>query len=66
MLILTRRCGERLKIGDDIEISVLGIRGQQVRIGIKAPSSVEVHREEIYFRIHAPKPPQNDPTPESD
>ncbi|MNF75819.1 Carbon storage regulator [compost metagenome] len=53
MLILTRRVGEKLKIGDDIEVVVLGVNGQQVRIGIAAPKDVEVHREEIYDRIKA-------------
>lgn len=51
MLILTRRTGERLMIGDDITISVLGVKGNQVRIGIDAPKDVEVHREEIYRKI---------------
>lgn len=52
MLILTRRVGEKLIIGDDIEVVVLGYQGDQVRLGIKAPKDVEVHREEIYQRIH--------------
>ena len=52
MLILTRRTGETICIGDDIEVTVLGIKGNQVRIGVKAPSAVEVHRQEIYERIH--------------
>ena len=51
MLILTRRSGESLLIGDDIKISVLGVKGHQVRIGIHAPKDVSVHREEIYEKI---------------
>ena len=51
MLILTRRNGESLMIGDDVKITILGIKGNQVRIGIDAPREVEVHREEIYERI---------------
>ena len=50
MLILTRRVGETLKIGDDIEVTVLGLRGGQVRMGINAPKDVAVHREEILDR----------------
>jgi len=53
MLILTRRPGETLRIGDDIEISVLSVKGAQVRIGVTAPRNVPVHREEIYARIAA-------------
>ena len=53
MLILTRRVGETLMIGDDVTVTVLGISGQQVRIGINAPKEVAVHREEIYDQIKA-------------
>jgi carbon storage regulator len=51
MLILTRKVGESLKIGDDVTITVLSVKGHQVRIGIDAPKEVSVHREEIYNRI---------------
>ena len=53
MLILTRRVGERLMIGDDIQVTVLGVKGNQVRIGVYAPADVSVHREEIYERVRA-------------
>ena len=51
MLILTRKLGESITIGDDIKVTVLGVFGRQVRIGIEAPSKVVVHREEIYVKI---------------
>ncbi len=55
MLILTRRIGEKILIGDDVQIAVLGVRGNQVRLGIEAPAEVSVHREEIYNRIQQEK-----------
>lgn len=53
MLILTRKTGEALMIGDDVSITVLGVKGNQVRLGIDAPKDVAVHREEIYARVLA-------------
>ncbi len=55
MLVLTRRVGESLIIGDDISITILGIKGHQVRLGINAPKEISVHREEIYQRIQNEK-----------
>lgn len=55
MLILTRRVGETLMIGDDVTVTVLGIKGKQVRIGVNAPEETPVHREEVYQRIQAEK-----------
>ncbi len=55
MLILTRRIGETLMVGDEVTITVLGVKGNQVRLGVNAPRDVAVHREEIYQRIQDEK-----------
>lgn len=52
MLVLTRRVGEKIRIGDEIVITLLGVRGNQYKVGIEAPKHVSVHREEIWQRIH--------------
>jgi len=60
MLILTRRVGETLMIGDSVTITVLGVKGNQVRLGVNAPKDVSVHREEIYQRIQREHDGDND------
>lgn len=52
MLIMTRRVGETIIIDDDVEVTILGVKGNQVRIGVTAPDDISVHREEVYLRIN--------------
>ena len=67
MLILTRRVGESLMIGDEVTVTVLGVKGNQVRLGVNAPKNVSVHREEIYERIQQERidDPADDSSPEA-
>ena len=67
MLILTRRVGETVMIGNDVTVTILGVKGNQVRVGINAPKNVAVHREEIYERIRREQQgdPQGEPRNES-
>jgi carbon storage regulator len=58
MLILTRRVGEAVKIGDDVTITVLSVKGSQVRLGVAAPRDVAVHREEVFDRLHHDDDPE--------
>ena len=62
MLILTRRVGESIMIGDNVTVTVLGVKGNQVRIGVNAPKEVAVHREEIYEKIRAENSGDDAPT----
>lgn len=69
MLILTRRVGESLMIGDNIVVTVLGVKGNQIRVGVEAPKETQVHREEIYNKIKDGVPNHNagrDPNPTSE
>ncbi|WP_372739206.1 carbon storage regulator CsrA [Neptunomonas sp.] len=66
MLILTRRVGETLMVGDEVTVTVLGVKGNQVRIGVNAPKDVAVHREEIYDRIQREKEGEKDSTETQD
>lgn len=65
MLILTRRVGETVMIGEDTSVTVLGVKGNQIRLGVKAPNDVPVHREEIYHRIRTEQSEDDDHTAQS-
>jgi len=65
MLILTRRVGETLMVGDEVTVTMLGVKGNQVRIGVNAPKEVAVHREEIYQRIQKEKSDESSTSEES-
>ncbi len=65
MLILTRKTGEALRIGDDVTLTILGIKGNTIRIGISAPDEVSIHREEVYLRIKKEKEAAADEDDES-
>ena len=66
MLILTRRVGETVMIGEDVTVTVLGVKGNQVRIGVSAPRDVAVHREEIFERIKREEAGEGEPAQESE
>ena len=63
MLILTRKVGETLMVGDDITVTVLGVKGNQVRLGVNAPHNVAVHREEVYEKIRKKDEPEKENVP---
>jgi carbon storage regulator len=65
MLVLTRKVGQSIVIGDEIEVVILEVRGEQVRVGIRAPKNVSVHRKEIYEQIHDEHASEPDPTHET-
>ena len=64
MLILTRRIGENLRIGTNVTVTILGVKGNQVKVGIDAPKSLPVHREELYLRIQKEREREREPEPE--
>lgn len=66
MLILTRRVGETLMVGDEVTVTVLGVKGNQVRIGVNAPKEISIHREEIYQRIQQEKQNNSEDHPNQD